>query len=313
MNTTEGTASSYRPVISSFSYPESQSTKEKFAASEVKNESLKIEEPKFQNKTIDQFQVETKSVSEFDLLYQRTSMVESKRLIMTHFKNSEEEVSLVRKMNLEFFNKESKWTPIMIPDGSSNELIKNCIELKKLNGDFFSRTWVISDKERKTAIGIMTTSRLSGEGLSVITRHILKDYTGKGLGSEALLSIFDHYQKLRGMPIPKIDRTNLKSRIQKNLFDIAEELLNKTDLAQFKEYFSGGDFSNIDDLYRVTKPFPNSFGANVRSALCSLEKANRVDYFSGFISDPISEAAVRSLKKCGFVKSGCEYKKNCSS
>ncbi|KEQ11195.1 hypothetical protein [Endozoicomonas numazuensis] len=146
-----------------------------------------------------------------------------------------------------------------------------------------------------------------------ISRHLLKNYTGRGLGSEALLSIFECYKKFRGMPIPEIDRDNLKSRIQEIVFNIAEELLKTSDLIQFKGYFSVGDFSDTDHFFRVTRTFPNDFGPIIRSALRSLERVNKADCFSGFTSDPISVAAVRSLEKCGFVKSGYEYKKYCES
>ncbi len=41
------------------------------------------------------------SMLKFDSFYQSTSIVESSRLIMIHFKNSKEEIKLVRDLNLE--------------------------------------------------------------------------------------------------------------------------------------------------------------------------------------------------------------------
>ena len=265
------------------------------------------------HKKVDIFEVKQSSTSEFDSIYQKTSMVESSRLIMTNFNNSMEELNLVRALNLEFEKNESEWTPIEAPAWFSDETIKDLIELNKLEGGFFSRVWVLMDKETKSLIGIMTTSRLTPEGYSVISRHLLKEYTGKGFGSEALLSIFEYYSGFK-MQIPKIDRRILKIRIQKVLFNIAENLLPACKVCEFKEYISSGDFSDSNKLYRITRSFQNRVGIKIRNALHHLESPVREERFSAFFSFPSSEAAVRSLEKCGFVKlPKNKYMKYCES
>ncbi|USE36132.1 GNAT family N-acetyltransferase [Endozoicomonas sp. SCSIO W0465] len=308
----EGINPKYSPAACSSFCSEIEESKDKVVAPKVEAKIVEETGSKCQQKQLDQFTVEKKTTSDFDLLYERTSRVESSRLVMTHFNNSKEEISLVRRMNLEFRNREAEWTPILITADSSDEIIKIRIKLDKLKGDFFSRTWVIADKETKSLIGIMTTSMLSKTGFSVINRHLLKQYTGRGFGSEALISIFEHYQNFRGMPIPKVDSANFKSRIRKCVLNMAEELLKTHDLIQFKEYLSIEDFSDINQFFRVASTFPDPFGMTIRHALRALERINKDHCFSGFTSEPVSNASVRSLEKCGFVKSGHEYKKYCA-
>ena len=226
------------------------------------------------DKKIDQFEVKqaTTSNSEFDMLYQKTSMVESSRLIMTNFRNSMEELSLVRALNLELSNKESKWTPVKVPVDFSDETIKHLIGLYKLNGSFFSRIWVIMDKETQVLIGIMDTSQLNSEGYSVITRHLLKKYTGKGLGSEALLSLFEHYSRFNTMKIPENDRQVIKIRTQESLFKMAEVLLPPSKVVEFQELFFKENFSDHSEVHRITDFFPGDIGPKVRVELNSLKR-----------------------------------------
>ena len=232
---------------------------------------------------------------------------------MTVFGNSMEELSLVRALNLEYVNEESEWTPIRASCDFSDETIKHIIKLSELRGGFYSRVWVIKDKKTKRLIGIMSTLGLSQDGYSTITRQLLKKYTGKGLGSEALLSIFEHYSGFQAVKVPKIDQHILKMRIQETLFNMAEALIPPCKLVEFKDYFLRGEFSDIAKLFKITNLFPDELPMVVRSALTCLKQPVREERFSGFISTPISEAAVRSLEKCGFIKLGDQYKKSCGS
>ena len=248
---------------------------------------------------------------EYDSLYQKTSRIESERLVMTHFNDSEEELYLVRLMNLEFIHKVSKWTPLNFPGYASDETLICLIRLEKLRGGFFSRIWVIRDKRTMKKIGILITSGLSDDGLSTVDCHIFKDFTGKGLGSEALMSIFRYYQCFNAMQLPEINKHILKARIQDVLFKLSVELLSQDDLEQFKTDLFSGDYS---DLFKITRAFPDCFAVKVRHSLRSLnEPAKRIRHFSGFKAVPVSEAGVRSLIKCEFVEFNGQYRRYCET
>ena len=241
--------------------------------------------------------------------YSTSSEIETDRLYMSHPRYSSDEALLLKKLYAEFKSGGSTYTPFELDDDMEVSDIHSLLKMHNFIGGFFSRVWFIKDKSSNQLIGIIMTKELDSNGFSEIERHILSKYRSTGLGSDALMAVFDFYSQYCS-----------KKYIHRNPNEFREGLVPIIDY--FSDRFLSHDASNdfkkswrnsvdIHEIKGKAELFPkNVSGYIMRSAFKSLSNDSKSSsIFNGLSSHPVSLGAIKSLEKCQFTKKGCKYYK----
>ncbi len=239
-------------------------------------------------------------------LYERTAVVNTARLTLSHPQFTEKEYELVDKLNEAFRNGGSRWTVLEIPENTPRHIVKSLLQITEVAGDFFTRTWFIREQLTACLIGMMQTSALDKSGLSEVDRHLQQNCCGKGYGTEALKGIVDMYQPYTGKRMLMPSFSERKEKLTVFLSSIVPFYLEEDDASEF---FRAVDRVS-EDTHTFSHPlidkFPLCIGRVLTVALAPLSQCKRVDFieYRGLWAYASTAASAPSLKKCGFVKKG---------
>ncbi len=248
---------------------------------------------------------ETIKPDSWEVVCNSASEIITDRLFLHNPMYSSDEMALLRNSNDAFKSGKSEWSPVVLDDDVSDDDIEMLLKIHPITGGFFSRIWYVRDKETNNLIGVIKTLGLDADGYSQIQRYLISDYCSKGLGSEALLAVFDFYAYYKAGNYQRYKPSEIRSKLTPIINQLSDRFLKETESRAFKlAWQSSTSFTDVYKALRATDGFP----INIRRAVnMSIIKAfgikeNKLTTFNGLRSLPVSEASRRSLLKCGFTR-----------
>ncbi len=239
-------------------------------------------------------------------LYKRTAVINTARLTLSHPKFTEQEYALIERLNEAYRKKESGWTVLEIPENTPAHIMQNLLQITEVAGDYFTRTWFISEQSTGCLIGMMQTSALDKNGLSEVDRHLEQKYCGQGYGTEALTGIVEMYQSYKCKRMLTMPFSERKEKLIEQLKSLAQYYLKEDDVSRFLEAVDSVSEGTFIFSHSLIDKFPPSIRRILTVVLAPFSQCKRVDYFEckGLWAYASTAASAPSLKKCGFVKQG---------
>ena len=247
-------------------------------------------------------------IIDWHVQFNESSFLETERLFLQEMTFSEEEVSLVRLLNAERRSGKAHWTVLNMDKGFSTSDLQSVYGCHHIENGFYGRIWVLREKLTNTPIGLFQTTSPNEDGFCSIRRHILSEYCGKGLGSEAIEGVFKFYKSTDSSIFKQYSTSQVKVYSILCLLDLAKQYMDSEKFTIFHAKIKSMSNRQIyEKRFDLLKYFSCDKYNVVITYFFNLKELpeNERTRFRGLASVPVSEASKRSIAKCGFVqKSG---------